>query len=197
MTLEELSIIADPAEAVNEHFPRISQTNRNLFAFSRHDGFASKFLDTNVHIEDVKMAALVIASDVIGKAAFAEHAQMLGLRYDLQQYHETFWNCLPKVDPEALDTWAQVMREQHDLLGQKVVDQAVKSMGGVNILFNNHAYQMNINDIHDLSEDQWEHTFDTNIHRKSLEARKAAWREESNKCCVQHSSIYQNTHSCT
>ena len=48
-----------------------------------------------------------------------------------------------------------------------VVDEALKAMGGINIVFNNHAYQMMITDIHDLSEDQWEHTFNTNIHRKS------------------------------
>ncbi|KAI1276126.1 short chain dehydrogenase [Xylaria sp. FL0933] len=47
---------------------------------------------------------------------------------------------------------------------KKVADEAVKAMGRVNILFNNAAYQMMINDIHDLSEDQWIHTFNTNIH---------------------------------
>lgn len=35
---------------------------------------------------------------------------------------------------------------------RKVVDEAVKAMGKVNILFNNAAYQMMINDIQDLSE---------------------------------------------
>ena len=50
---------------------------------------------------------------------------------------------------------------------KKVVEQALSKMGAINILFNNHAYQMMINDIHDLSEEQWEHTFDTNIHRES------------------------------
>jgi len=49
---------------------------------------------------------------------------------------------------------------------QKVVDEAMSKMGAINILFNNHAYQMMIKDIHDLPEDQWVHTFDTNIHRK-------------------------------
>ena len=48
---------------------------------------------------------------------------------------------------------------------QKVIDEAMSKLGGINILFNNHAYQMMIEDIHDLSEEQWVHTFDTNIHR--------------------------------
>lgn len=49
---------------------------------------------------------------------------------------------------------------------KKVVEDAMDKMGGINILFNNHAFQMVIKDIHDLPEDQWVHTFDTNIHRK-------------------------------
>ncbi|KAI0543043.1 short chain dehydrogenase [Xylaria digitata] len=56
---------------------------------------------------------------------------------------------------------------------KKVSDEAVKAMDRVNILFNNAAYQMMTDDIHDLSErvppfrdmqDQWIHTFNTNIH---------------------------------
>ncbi|TGJ83686.1 hypothetical protein E0Z10_g5075 [Xylaria hypoxylon] len=47
---------------------------------------------------------------------------------------------------------------------KKAVDEAVKAMGRVNILFNNAAYQMMVDDIHGLSEDQWVHTFNTNIH---------------------------------
>lgn len=47
---------------------------------------------------------------------------------------------------------------------EKVVNTAVEKMGTVNILVNNHAYQMMIHDIQDLSDEQWLHTFDTNIH---------------------------------
>ncbi|KAK7969904.1 short-chain dehydrogenase [Apiospora saccharicola] len=47
---------------------------------------------------------------------------------------------------------------------QKVVDEAVKAMGGVDILFNNMAFQMMVPDIADLTEDQWVKTFNTNIH---------------------------------
>ncbi|KAI0022413.1 short chain dehydrogenase [Xylariomycetidae sp. FL0641] len=47
---------------------------------------------------------------------------------------------------------------------KNAVAEAVKLMGRVNILFNNAAYQMMVNDIHDLSEEQWEHTFNVNIH---------------------------------
>ena len=65
---------------------------------------------------------------------------------------------------------------------QKVIDAAIKGMGKIDILFNNHAYQMMVEDIQDLSEyigryhfshliqltnscrEQWEKTFNTNIH---------------------------------
>lgn len=49
---------------------------------------------------------------------------------------------------------------------KKVVDEALKQMGAINILFNNHAYQMMTKDISEVSEEQWLHTFDTNIHRE-------------------------------
>ncbi|KAL6706134.1 hypothetical protein ACN47E_006050 [Coniothyrium glycines] len=47
---------------------------------------------------------------------------------------------------------------------KKTIDEALKQMGGIDILCNNHAYQMMVEDIKDLSEDQWVHTFNTNIH---------------------------------
>ncbi|KAL8909740.1 MAG: hypothetical protein Q9207_000049 [Kuettlingeria erythrocarpa] len=47
---------------------------------------------------------------------------------------------------------------------KKIVDQAVSEMGGLNIVVNNAAYQNMINGIHELTEEQWLKTFDTNIH---------------------------------
>jgi len=47
---------------------------------------------------------------------------------------------------------------------KKVVETALKELGGINILVNNAAYQMMVHDIQDLSEEQWEFTFQTNIH---------------------------------
>ncbi|OOQ83460.1 oxidoreductase [Penicillium brasilianum] len=47
---------------------------------------------------------------------------------------------------------------------QKVVDTALQTMGGIDTLVNNHGYQNMIEDIQDLDDDQWERTFDTNIH---------------------------------
>lgn len=47
---------------------------------------------------------------------------------------------------------------------RKVVETALKEMGGIDILINNAAFQHMLQDISQLSEEQWEHTFDTNIH---------------------------------
>lgn len=47
---------------------------------------------------------------------------------------------------------------------REVVDQAVKTMGRVNILVLNHGSQLMQETIDDLSEEQWIDTFNTNIH---------------------------------
>lgn len=47
---------------------------------------------------------------------------------------------------------------------RRLVDQAIAELGGVNILVNNCAYQMEVDTIEELSEDQWDHTFKVNIY---------------------------------
>ncbi|GAB7330220.1 hypothetical protein MBLNU13_g01881t1 [Cladosporium sp. NU13] len=47
---------------------------------------------------------------------------------------------------------------------KKTVDKALENMGAINILFNNHAFQMMQDTILDIPEEQWIKTFDTNIH---------------------------------
>lgn len=49
---------------------------------------------------------------------------------------------------------------------KKTVDKALENMGAINILFNNHAFQMMQDTILDIPEEQWLKTFDTNIHGK-------------------------------
>lgn len=72
---------------------------------------------------------------------------------------------------------------------KNVVDEARSKMGAINILFNNHAYQMMTQSILDISEEQWEHTFDTNIHRESSPVLKY----RSALTHLKHSSTSQNT----
>ncbi|KAL2853758.1 hypothetical protein BJY01DRAFT_56371 [Aspergillus pseudoustus] len=47
---------------------------------------------------------------------------------------------------------------------KKVIETALKTLGGIDILVNNAGTQAMIDDIQDLDESQWESTFDTNIH---------------------------------
>lgn len=91
---------------------------------------------------------------------------------------DSFIVYLPAEEKDAQQTKSEV--EKHgaqchllpiDLKGRdncrKVVDEAISKLGTINILFNNAAYQMMTQDILELSEDQWELTFNTNIHRES------------------------------
>lgn len=47
---------------------------------------------------------------------------------------------------------------------KSVIEAARAQMGGINILVLNHGYQMVVEQIEDLDEDQWVKTFNTNIH---------------------------------
>lgn len=47
---------------------------------------------------------------------------------------------------------------------QSLVNQAVQEFGGLDILVNNAAYQMNRASIQDISAGEWDHTFRTNIY---------------------------------
>lgn len=47
---------------------------------------------------------------------------------------------------------------------KEVVETVRKEFGEINILVNNCAYQMEVEKIEDLGEDQWDHTFKTNIY---------------------------------
>jgi NAD(P)-dependent dehydrogenase (short-subunit alcohol dehydrogenase family) len=47
---------------------------------------------------------------------------------------------------------------------ESVVEQAVSELGGLDIVVNNVAYQAPVDSLEELTEEQWQHTFDVNIH---------------------------------
>lgn len=47
---------------------------------------------------------------------------------------------------------------------KEIIDLAVSQLGGVDILVNNAAHQASFSDIGDISDEEWELTFRTNIH---------------------------------
>ena len=44
-----------------------------------------------------------------------------------------------------------------------IVDRTVQELGGVDILVNNAAFQMNHEELEEISDEEWEHTFATNV----------------------------------
>lgn len=72
---------------------------------------------------------------------------------------------------------------------QKVVDEALKTMGGIDILFNNAAFQMIKQDIFELSEEQWIKTFDTNIHPFFFLAKYALPHMKAGATIINNASI--------
>jgi NAD(P)-dependent dehydrogenase (short-subunit alcohol dehydrogenase family) len=91
---------------------------------------------------------------------------------------DSFITYLPEEEKDAQQTKKEV--EEHgrkchlhaaDLRSRdncvKAVEEAVKALGGLDILFNNHAFQMVQENILSLPDEQWLKTFDTNVHRTS------------------------------
>ncbi|EMR66284.1 putative short-chain dehydrogenase reductase sdr protein [Eutypa lata UCREL1] len=72
---------------------------------------------------------------------------------------------------------------------KKVIDEALKAMGAINILFNNAAYQMVTDDILELSEEQWIHTFNTNIHPFFYLSKYALPHMKSGDTIINNASI--------
>src|SRR2546423_14572447 len=71
---------------------------------------------------------------------------------------------------------------------KKIVDTAAAAMGIVDILVSNAAYQMK-NDISELSEEQWLHTFDTNIHPSFYFSKYALPHMKSGSTIINNASI--------
>lgn len=72
---------------------------------------------------------------------------------------------------------------------QKVVEFALEKMGAIDILFNNAAYQMMVDDIADLSEEQWMHTFNVNIHSYFRVAKRALADMKPGSVIINNASI--------
>lgn len=82
---------------------------------------------------------------------------------------------LKEEQPDAKETEAAIQAEGQQSLAmigdvrraascQKVVDQTVKTFGKLDILVNNAAFQQHQEKIDDLTEEQWDKTFKTNIY---------------------------------
>jgi NAD(P)-dependent dehydrogenase (short-subunit alcohol dehydrogenase family) len=72
---------------------------------------------------------------------------------------------------------------------RSVIEQAVAEFGHVDILVNNAAYQMTHDSIDEISDEEWQHTFDTNIHAQFYLAKAALQHMPAGGAIVNTTSI--------
>jgi NAD(P)-dependent dehydrogenase (short-subunit alcohol dehydrogenase family) len=72
---------------------------------------------------------------------------------------------------------------------RRVIEQAVAEFGRVDILVNNAAYQMTHDSIDEISDEEWQHTFNTNIHAQFYLAKAVLQHMPSGGSIVNTTSI--------
>jgi hypothetical protein len=76
---------------------------------------------------------------------------------------------------------------------QKIVDQAVAELGGVDILVNNAAHQASFKSIEDISAEEWELTFKVNIHAMFYLTKAAVPHMKQGSSIINTASINADT----
>jgi NAD(P)-dependent dehydrogenase (short-subunit alcohol dehydrogenase family) len=72
---------------------------------------------------------------------------------------------------------------------EKIIDAAVKELGGIDILVNNAAHQASFASIEDISNDEWEYTFAVNIHAMFYLAKAAVPHMKAGSSIINTASI--------
>lgn len=70
-----------------------------------------------------------------------------------------------------------------------VIDKAITELGGLDILVNNAAHQATFKDIGDISDEEWEKTFRTNIHAMFYLVKAAVPHMKSGSAIINTASI--------
>jgi NAD(P)-dependent dehydrogenase (short-subunit alcohol dehydrogenase family) len=76
---------------------------------------------------------------------------------------------------------------------RKIVDKAVKDLGGIDILVNNAAHQASFQSIEDISDEEWEHTFKVNIHAMFYLTKAAVPHMKEGGAIINTASINADT----
>ncbi|MFC0409553.1 glucose 1-dehydrogenase [Roseomonas elaeocarpi] len=72
---------------------------------------------------------------------------------------------------------------------QRIVDEAVAQLGGIDILVNNAAFQKTYESIDDISDEDWQRTFDTNVFAMFRITRAAMKHMQSGASIINTTSI--------
>jgi len=114
---------------------------------------------------------------------------------------DSFITYLPAEEEDAQETKRRVENaggrchlHKADLTGgvevcKDVIKQAVEKLGGLTTVINNAAYQNMIEDISDLPDEQWLHTFNVNIHPYFFIAKYALPHLKSGDTIINNASI--------
>lgn len=70
-----------------------------------------------------------------------------------------------------------------------VIQRAVDELGGIDILVNNAAHQATFKDIADISDDEWQSTFEVNIHAMFYLAKAALAHMKSGSAIINTASV--------
>jgi NAD(P)-dependent dehydrogenase (short-subunit alcohol dehydrogenase family) len=108
--------------------------------------------------------------------------------------------CLPQEESDARETLRYIEtagRRSLLIMGDLTkpefaghcVDRTVRELGGLNILVNNAAFQQHQPGLEALSDEQWEHTFTTNIHGYFRMCKAALPHLESGDVIINTGSI--------
>jgi NAD(P)-dependent dehydrogenase (short-subunit alcohol dehydrogenase family) len=76
-----------------------------------------------------------------------------------------------------------------------IIDEAVRELGGIDILVNNAAHQASIDAIEDITDEEWQHTFATNIHAMFYLTKAAAPHMASGGSIINTASVNADTPS--
>lgn len=114
---------------------------------------------------DGKVAIITGADSGIGRAvaiAFAREGADVLLSYlDEHDDAEDTASWVRKAGRQALVVAGDIKSEDHCI---DIVERAVSELGGVDILVNNAAFQRTYADIADITAEEWDETFRTNIY---------------------------------
>ncbi|MGF9567582.1 SDR family oxidoreductase [Neorhizobium sp. JUb45] len=139
---------------------------------------------------DGKVALITGADSGIGKAvaiAFAREGADILISYlneDEDAADTARW--VEDAGRKALVIPGDITSEDHC---QELVARAVGELGGIDILVNNAAFQRTYDDIADISAEEWDKTFRTNIHAQFFLSKAAAPHMKPGSAIINTTSI--------